>query len=105
MISLMAETFDVVFVLGRIIASVILILGAALAWRLISIYKGGRLQKPWLLLLTGILLLALAQLMSASSVVFSSDPLRIIAALASLVGSLAILGGLLRLVNAWKLGV
>jgi hypothetical protein len=101
---LLVETLDVIFVLGRVLASVILLLGAVFAWRLISIYKGGVLQKPWLVLLTGILLFALAQLVSASSVVFESDILRIAAAIASLVGSLAIFGGLLRLVNAWKFG-
>jgi hypothetical protein len=101
---LLVETFDVVFVLGKVVASVILLVGAVFAWRLISIYKGGILQKPWLLLLTGILLFALAQLVSASSVVFASDTLRIVAAIVSLVGSLAIFGGLLRLVNAWKSG-
>jgi hypothetical protein len=101
---LLAETFDVAFVLGRLVASVILLFGAVFAWRLISIYKGGILQKPWLLLLAGILLFALAQLVSASSVVFESDMLRIVAAIVSLVASLAIFGGLLRLVNAWKVG-
>jgi hypothetical protein len=101
---LLAETFDIVFVLGRLVASVILIFATVLAWRLISIYKGGILQKPWLLLLAGILLFALAQLASASSAAFESDMLRIVAAIVSLVASLAIFGGLLRLVNAWKVG-
>jgi hypothetical protein len=99
---LLAETFDVIFVFGRVLASIILLFGAVFAWRLISIYKGGILQKPWLLLLTGILLFAIAQLASASSAVFESDMLRIVAAIVSLVGSLAIFGGLLRLVNAWR---
>jgi hypothetical protein len=104
---LLPEAFDIIFVLGRVVASVILLVGAVFAWRLTLIYKGGfykggLLAKPWLLLLSGILLFASAQLVSASSVVFDSDTLRIVGAMVSLVASLAIFGGLWQLVNAWK---
>jgi hypothetical protein len=96
------ETIDIVFVSGRIATSMVLLLSAILALRLVSIYKGGMLRKPWLLLLAGIVVFALAQLMSASSTILGSDLIRTVTAVISLVGSLAIFGGLLRLVNAWR---
>lgn len=78
------ETLDIAFVLGRVLTFIVLVLSAVLARRLVSIYKGGTLQKSWLLLLTGILVFALAQLASASSLVFESDLFRIGAAVTGL---------------------
>jgi hypothetical protein len=95
------ETIDIVFILGRIATSIVLFLSAVLALRLISIYKGGILRKPWLLLLTGIMVLALAQFVSALSAIFEVELIRMGAAIVSLTGSLVIFSGLLQLVNAW----
>jgi hypothetical protein len=95
------ETIDIVFVLGRIATSIVLFLSAVLALRLISIYKGGILRKPWLLLLTGIVVFSLAQLVSALSAIFEVKLIRMAVAIVSLTGSLVIFSGLLQLVNAW----
>ena len=95
------ETIDIVFVLGRIATSIVLFHSAVLALRLISIYKGGILRKPWLLLLTGIMVFALAQFVSALSAIFEVELIRMAAAIVSLTGSLVIFSGLLQLVNAW----
>jgi hypothetical protein len=95
------ETVDIVFVLGRVATSIVLLLSAVLALRLISIYKGGILRKPWLILLTGIVIFSLAQLVSAFSAIFEVEIIRMAAAIVSLAGSLVIFFGLLQLVNAW----
>jgi len=60
------------------------------------------MQKPWMFLLSGILVFAVAQLVSASSAVLESYPIRIAGGALQLIGSLGIFGGLLRLVDAWK---
>jgi hypothetical protein len=95
------DTIHIVFVIGRIATSIVLLLSAVLALRLISIYKGGILRKPWLLLLTGIVVFSLAQLVSAFSAILEAELIRMAAAIVSLIGSLVIFSGLLRLVNAW----
>jgi hypothetical protein len=96
------EILDLIFVWGRIITSIVLLGSVILGLRLIYIYKGGVLQKPWLLLIAAIVVFALAQLASAAANALESDLLRVVAAALSLVGSLSIFGGLLRIVNAWK---
>jgi hypothetical protein len=94
--------FDAIFLFERVCASVILLLGAVFVWRMARFHKGGTMQKPWMLLLGGVLVSAVAQLVSASSAVVDSYPIRIVGGALQLVGSLAIVGGLIRLIEAWK---
>jgi hypothetical protein len=99
---MIAEIFDTIFVIERVCASVILLLSAVYVWYMIRLHKGGIMQKPWIVLLSGILVFAVAQLVSASSAVLGSYPIRIVGGALQLIGSLSILVGLLRLVGAWR---
>ncbi len=96
------EIFDMIFLIERICASIILLLSSIYVWRMIRFHRGGTMQKPWIFLLSGILVFAVAQLVSASSAVLESYPVRIAGGALQLIGSLAIFGGLLRLVEAWR---
>jgi hypothetical protein len=96
------ELLDTAFLLARIISSVILAISAVVALRVISLYRGGMLQRPWLLLFVGILVFAFSQPISAASAILESFLLRVIGAVLSLASSLSILGGLVAIVKAWK---
>lgn len=93
---------DVLFVAERILTSILLLLSAYLALRLLSYYKGGMLAKPWPPLFAGIFMFAIAQPISAVAGVYESDFLRVVAAALSLVGSFSIFFGLFRVVREWS---
>jgi hypothetical protein len=99
---LTTEIFDTVFLLDRVFASIILLLSAIYAWHLIRIHNGGIVQKPWIVLPIGILVLAVTQLVSAASAALDSYAIRTAGGALQLIGSLGILVGLLGLVDTWR---
>jgi hypothetical protein len=93
---------DFVFLTLRTLAALILLVAAVLAVRLIAFFKGGIMERTWLSLLGGIIVLAFAQPIAAVAGILESDPIRILASFIITIGSVLICWGLYRTLRAWK---
>ena len=92
-------------VLFRALAAVVLLLGAALSIRLLTLYEGSLLEEPWLPIFVGVLFLALSQPLAAVTPLFYPENipvLRLFRSLLNLVGGLFLFAGLYRALKIWR---
>ncbi len=100
--SMYFETIDLVYVM-RVMATGFLLLCAVLSIRLITLYKEGLLEEPWLPIFLGVIFLAFSQpLWSEVSPFANSDVFAVFRSGLVLAGSLCLFLGLYRALRVWR---
>lgn len=95
----------ILLVVSRALAAVVLLLGATLSIRLLTLYKGSLLEEPWLPIFVGIIFLALSQPLAAlAPLVYPEDilALRVFRSLFNLIGGIFLFAGLYRALKIWQ---
>jgi hypothetical protein len=101
-LSMVLGQLDLVSLAIRTLTALILIIAAVLSVRLMIFYKGGIMERTWLSLLLGIVILAFAQPIAAVAGMLESDLLRVLGSLVTMIGFMLVSWGLYRTLRAWK---